>query len=215
MKLYYIWDAYCGWTYGFAYPFTEFMKEHPELETEIISGGLFWGENKKKIMDFKEAQSINKKIEEYYGMAFGKDYNELFSSGNMIMDSLGPARVFSILRKHVSPERHVELTLDIQKIFFDEGKDLSCAASYDSIIGDYMLDNGVMDELKKALEEEEEAHQDFIKAHKLGIQSYPTLILEKDGNWYQLNRNVRSKEDLERNFSKLYQSGGVNQGVKF
>ncbi len=201
MKLYYVWDAYCGWTYGFNYPFAEFMKEHPELETEIISGGLFWGKNKKKMVDFKEAQSINNKIEEYYHITFGKDYNELFSNKEMIMDSLGPARVFSTLKKYVPSERHVELTLDIQKIFFDKGKDLSKAENYASIIKKYHLNDEIMVELEKVLKEPEKAHQDFVKAYNLGIQSYPTLILEKDSNWYQLNRNVRNKEDLERNLT--------------
>ena len=50
MKLYYIIDAYCGWTYGFNHIFTKFMQDHPDIEIEVINGGLFVGDNKKKMV---------------------------------------------------------------------------------------------------------------------------------------------------------------------
>lgn len=51
MKILYFWDAYCGWCYGFNKLFTEFYKNHTDVEIEIVSGGLFISQNSKKISE--------------------------------------------------------------------------------------------------------------------------------------------------------------------
>ncbi len=121
MKLYYIIDAYCGWTYGFNHIFTKFMQDHPDIEIEVINGGLFVGDNKKKMADFQQAQTINKQIESYYQMSFGDNYNQLFKDKDFTMDSLGPARAYSVLKNYVETSNHAQLTLDIQALFLKMG----------------------------------------------------------------------------------------------
>lgn len=200
MKLYYIWDTYCGWTYGFAKHFENFMKNHPELEIEIISGGLFTRENTQKMVNMVSKKEINKKIEAYYGVVFGEEYNKLFSDKNFEIDSLYPARAYSILEKYISNEKKVELTNDIHKLFFQNGLDLSKSKNYISIIEKYKLNEKIIEELTKELEKEKDIHPDFIKSYKMGIQSYPTLIVEKNGNYYNLIQNVKNEKDLEKNY---------------
>ncbi len=43
MKLVYVFDAYCGWSYGFAPTLAELVRRHPDLDVEVVSGGLFTG----------------------------------------------------------------------------------------------------------------------------------------------------------------------------
>ncbi|HEL1620090.1 TPA: thioredoxin [Streptococcus suis] len=200
MKLYYIIDAYCGWTYGFNHIFTRFMQHHPDLEIEVINGGLFVGDNKKKMADFKQAQTINKQIETYYQMTFGEAYNQLFKDKYFTMDSLGPARAFSVLKNYVETHHHAQLTLDIQALFFEDGLDLSQADSYTSLIDTYHLPTKAMEELSSNLKQAESLHPDFIKAYEMGVTSFPTLLLEKDGNFFNLINQVRTVVDLEKNF---------------
>ncbi|MET3633743.1 thioredoxin [Streptococcus porcorum] len=200
MKLYYIIDAYCGWTYGFNHIFTRFMQHHPDLEIEVINGGLFVGDNKKKMADFKQAQTINKQIETYYQMTFGEAYNQLFKSKDFTMDSLGPARAYSVLKNYVEPHQLAQLTLDIQALFFEDGLDLSQAGSYASILDTYQLPQKAMEGLSSALKQAENLHPDFIKAYEMGVTSFPTLLLEKDGNFFNLIHQVRTVDDLEKNF---------------
>lgn len=200
MKLYYIIDAYCGWTYGFNHIFTRFMQHHPDLEIEVINGGLFVGDNKKKMADFKQAQAINKQIESYYQMSFGDNYHQLFKEKDFTMDSLGPARAYSVLKNYVEPHQLTQLTLDIQTLFFEHGLDLSQAGSYASIIDTYQLPQKAMEDLSRTLKQAENLHPDFIKAYEMEISSFPTLLLEKDGNFFNLINQVRTVDDLEKNF---------------
>lgn len=41
MQVYYIFDSYCGWCYGFETILKPFIEAHPELEVTVLSGGLF------------------------------------------------------------------------------------------------------------------------------------------------------------------------------
>lgn len=200
MKLYYIIDAYCGWTYGFNHIFTRFMQNHPDLDLEVINGGLFVGDNKKKMADFQQARAINKQIESYYQMSFGDNYNQLFKDKDFTMDSLGPARAYSVLKNYVEPHQLAQLTFDIQTLFFEHGLDLSQADSYTSLIHTYQFSTKAMEELSSTLKQAENLHPDFIKAYEMGVASFPTLLLEKDGNFYHLINQVRTVDDLEKNF---------------
>lgn len=203
MKLYYIIDAYCGWTYGFNHILTKFMEKHPELELEVINGGLFAGENKKRMADFQQAQTINKKIEAYYQMSFGQAYNQLFLDKEFTMDSLGPAQAFSVLKNHVAQNQLAHLSLDIQNLFFENGLNLSQAETYTSLLEKYQVPDFVKEELVDRLGKSDELHEDFIKSYEMGIQSFPTLLLEKDGKFFNLINQVQTVNDLERNFQSL------------
>lgn len=176
------------------------MQDHPDIEIEVINGGLFVGDNKKKMADFMQAQSINKQIETYYQISFGDNYNRLFKDKDFTMDSLGPARVYSVLKNYVETPNHAQLTLDIQALFFEDGLDLSQADSYTSLIGTYQLPTKAMEELSSILNQPENLHPDFIKAYEMGVTSFPTLLLEKDGNFFNLINQVRTVDDLEKNF---------------
>ena len=81
MKILYFWDAYCGWCYGFNKIFTKFYENHSDVEIEIISGGLFFGDNSKKIKEYGYFQEGNKKISEMYNVEFGKEYNKVVEEG--------------------------------------------------------------------------------------------------------------------------------------
>lgn len=43
MRLVYVLDAYCGWSYGFAATLSELVLRQPDLQVDVVSGGLFTG----------------------------------------------------------------------------------------------------------------------------------------------------------------------------
>ena len=46
-------------------------------------------------------------------------------------------------------------------------------------------------------------HQDFIKTLNLGIESYPTAVLEKDGEYYDLRGYATVPEDIETHYNLI------------
>ncbi|MGT2926426.1 DsbA family protein [Streptococcus cuniculipharyngis] len=203
MKLYYIWDAYCGWSYGFNSSFTDFHANHPELDLEIISGGLFLGENSKAVGDYGFFEIGNAKIAQLYPVTFGENYQKMLEDGNMVLDSTGPAVAFAILREQIPKARQSELAFAIQKAYFIEGKSLSRPESYQSILSEFGLDKHLLNQLALALETGQAAQKDFQKASAMGVQTYPTVIAQIDDKYYDFRGRAVTATDLENNYQSL------------
>ena len=132
MELVYVFDAYCGWSYGFARTMAAVAEEHRELPVSVVSGGLFTGERKVPIRQFGYVQGANARISEVTGVPFGEAYDRLIADGSFVMDSEAAARGFAALRQ-VAPSRAVELAALQQEAFYVDGLSLSDASTYRAI----------------------------------------------------------------------------------
>lgn len=203
MKIYYIWDALCGWCYGFGAILTPFLVNHPEAKVEIISGGLFVNERSLPISAYGHIPQANQRIAEMYGVSFGKSYQEILKKGELVLDSYKVAVGFSVLKEHLPQEKHIFLAKDLQKAFYQDGKSLSELATYESLAEKYLLNTKNISEQIQKQWENAQNPADFQKAKAFGVQSYPTLIVEKNGKFYDLKGNAFSVEDLEKNWQTI------------
>lgn len=55
--LIYMWDAYCGWCYGFSKSLQAYHENHPELPLIVLSGGLFVGNKKLPLASLTHSRS--------------------------------------------------------------------------------------------------------------------------------------------------------------
>lgn len=203
MKLYYIWDAYCGWCYGFNSIFTAFHEKHPNLEVEIISGGLFIEENSKAIGEYGFFESGNTKIAGIYPVTFGEGYQTTLAEGRLILDSKGPATAFTILKNNIPMAHWSQLAFAIQKAYFDEGKSLSNLETYLPILSAFNLDENLTEQLALTLKTCQIAQLDFQKANSMGIHTYPTVIAQIDDKYYDFRGQAVTANDLEKNYQTL------------
>lgn len=95
MKLVYVVDGYCGWSYGFAPTFAQIVRRHPDMDVEVVCGGLFTGPRRVPIREFGYVQGANARITELTGVRFGAGYERLIADGSFVMDSEAAARVCS------------------------------------------------------------------------------------------------------------------------
>ncbi len=202
MKIYYIWDAYCGWCYGFGKVLKQFTSKYNDIEIEVLSGGLFNQGN--SIGMYSHISEANKRISEIYDINFGKNYNELLSKGTHILDSYHPAIGYSIISKFVKNDKKISLANDLQKLFFIDGMSLSDIETYKKLAEKYNIDNNLfIEELEEKLKINAGYHEDYIKVAEFGARSYPTLILEKDGAYYDLRGNATTAEQIEYYYNKI------------
>ena len=203
MKLTLIWDAYCGWCYGFDSVFHKFMARHPEIELSIISGGLFVENNSKPANSYVFFEQGNQQIEKYYGVEFGSAYNAVLKS-DMQLNSVHPAIAWSVIRKELKAERLAECAFAIQKQFFYYGKSLSDIDTYTELAPQFGLDAQELENsLKEVWNKEDAAYEDFREAGRLGAHSFPTLLAEHKGKVYDFKGSARTVEDLEQNYQIL------------
>ncbi len=74
--IYYCYDAYCGWCYGFSTVIKRISTEYKDkLSFEVLSGGMIPSDNPRPIAAtagyIKEGY---KRVEEMTGIKFGEDY---------------------------------------------------------------------------------------------------------------------------------------------
>lgn len=139
MNLVYVFDAYCGWSYGFAPTLAEVTLRHPGLPVEVVSGGLFTGPRAVPIREFGYVQGANTKIGELTGVEFGAGYERLIADGSFVMDSLDAARGMAALRQ-AAPDRAVELAIAVQAAFYQDGLSLSDPGTFTRIAAAAGLD---------------------------------------------------------------------------
>ena len=175
MTLVYVFDAYCGWSYGFASTLSEIVRRHPDVEVEVVSGGLFTGSRQVPIREFGYIRHANAKITELTGAEFGPGFERLIADGSFVMDSEAAARGVAALRK-AAPDRIVELAAAVQRAFYIDGLSLSEPATYRAVAEAAGLDPDAVVDAFDGPGAVAGAQADFARAAGFDVHSYPTLL---------------------------------------
>ncbi|GIG59335.1 DsbA family protein [Longispora fulva] len=175
MKLVYVFDAYCGWSYGFAPTMAEVTRRHPGLPVEVVSGGLFTGARRVPIRQFGYVQEANAKIGDLTGVPFGKGYESLIADGSFVMDSEAAARGMAALRA-LALDRAVELADALQTAFYVDGLSLSDPGTYRVLAARHGLDADALVAAFEGPAARAAAATDFRRSRELGVEGFPTLL---------------------------------------
>lgn len=201
-ELIYVWDAYCGWCYGFSKTIRTLHENHPELPLTVISGGLFVGERSLPLGSFPHITEANKRISQLTGAEFGTAYEELLREGSFILDSESAAIGFHALRSQ-APERAIYLASAMQHAFYYDGLSLSDPATYRTLAMDNHIDPAAVLALLDDPAAIAEARADFITANQLGVRSYPTLLFRRGNELISLGGTSGILE-LEERLARTY-----------
>lgn len=204
LALIYVWDAYCGWCYGFSNSLQAFHENHLELPIKVLSGGLFVGDRKQPIGAYPHIPEANKRISQLTGAEFGTSYQTMLEEGAFVMDSKASAKGFSALRSF-APERAYYLASSMQRAFYYEGKSLSDPATYREIAIAHQLDPEAVLAQFEDEASTKDAIEDFVKVQQIGVQSYPTLLLQNGDDFIGFGGGVMTTEKLEARLEMVIQ----------
>ena len=194
VRLTYAFDAYCGWCYGFGPALHEFAQENAErLDLRVLSGGLFSGPAAKPISAYPHILGANKRIAALTGVTFGAAYETVLAEGTRVMVSTDAAVGLVALRRQTAP---LLAASALQHAWYVDGSDLSDVEVHRSIATDLGLDvdRVVANFLDPATRAEAEA--DFSELRRLGVDSYPTLLLHTDTGAHRLGGPASSAAAL-------------------
>jgi putative protein-disulfide isomerase len=202
VKLVYVFDAYCGWSHGFAATLAETVRRHPDLDVEVVSGGLFTGPRRVAIREFGYVQGANAKISELTGARFGPGYARLIADGSFVMDSEAAARGIAALRR-AAPDRIVGLAAALQHAFYVDGLSLSVPATYRAVAEAAGLDpEGVVADFA-APDTAAAAQDDFTRAASLGVHGFPTLLAVDGEQAVSLATGHATADEIDRRLATL------------
>ena len=199
----YVMDAYCGWCWGFSARLTEFeAANRNRVAFTAVSGGLFTGVRVAPIAAYPHIPEANARIAQLTGARFGSAYDQLLKAGEMVMNSLDAAAALAVLRE-LAPERAIQWAHQLQQAFYERGQSLSERATIARIASEGGLDaRAVLSRLQDG-SAVAAAEADFALARRLGVSTYPTLLLVNGQEAHSLPANGVGLDDMNRRLDAL------------
>lgn len=182
----YVFDAYCGWCWGFSQRMTEFEQANRDrVKFTVVSGGLFTGSRIVPISDLTHVAGANKRITSLTGAVFGPDFGKVVEEGSFKMDSGAAGAAMAALRAQ-APDRAVYWAKQLQAAFYTHGLSLSEPSTIAAIASANGLDEGRILQSLTDGTAQAQAEADFALARTLQVSSYPTLLYIDGTSVHQL-----------------------------
>jgi len=200
--IYYCYDAYCGWCYGFSSVMTRIYDEYKDrLDFETLSGGMIPKESAKHIgIMAGYIKGAYQNVEDLAGVTFGEDY--LWHINNPDLSDWFPhsekAATAMAVFKDYHPDNTVHFAADLQKALYIDGRDLTDDEAYRHLLEKYDISAAEFYEKLKSTEYLEKAHYDFSLCRQLQVNGFPAVLLQTDElKFYLLARGYTDYDSLK------------------
>lgn len=200
--LFYCYDAYCGWCYGFSPVIKQIAIDYADqFDIEVLSGGMIINKDKQPIEAI--AGFIQKgytTVEETTGIKFGPDFLwHIFHPelSDWFPDSEKAAIALSIFKEY-HPQRQVEFASDLQYALNYEGRDLTDDQAYAHLLDKYSIRPEAFYSKLASEEYKEKAHYEFELCKQLKVTGFPCVLLQTgESKFYLLSRGFTDYETLK------------------
>lgn len=187
--LYYCYDAYCGWCYGFSGVMKKIAAAYPQIPVEVLSGGMILPEEPVHIgVTAGYIQKAYKMVEERTGVIFGDDY--LWHIHNPELsdwypNSEKPAIALCVFKDYY-PGKQVAFASDLQYALHFEGRDLTDDEAYRHLLEKYGINAEAFYSKLKSEEYKERAYYEFSLVKQLQVTGFPCLLLQVSESKFHL-----------------------------
>ncbi|RYY39821.1 MAG: DsbA family protein [Chitinophagaceae bacterium] len=202
MTLYYCYDAWCGWCYGFSPVIKRIAEEYKDrLTFEVLSGGMIRPETPQPFGPIaRYVQTAYTRVEELTGIKFGEDFlwHVLHpDETDWFPDSTMAAVALCIIKEH-APDRQVEAAFDLQHALNFEGRDLTDPEAYRHLLPKYGIGEESFYEKLHSEEYKDQALYEFALVQQLQVKGFPAVLLQSgDLRFYLLANGYTSYDDLK------------------
>ncbi|WP_291912507.1 DsbA family protein [Chitinophaga sp. CB10] len=203
MKLIYVTDALCGWCYGFTPVVQQLKAAHPEMEVEVLSGGMILGANRRPWSAMQAyIQQAHTSVEEMTGVKFGDAFLHKLLASDERMDSEKPAVAITVFKQYL-PEKALDFVHDIQVALNYDGESLNDDETYRRLVEKYNLP---AEEFLQKMQDEQfryETQQEFQVVQNWGITGFPAAILDVNDQLYLCARGFTPIDRLQQTIDNI------------
>src|SRR6478609_8497696 len=206
--IYYCYDAYCGWCYGFSPVIKRIWEEYrDQFDFQVLSGGMIRPDTPRHIRVIAPMiQSGYKQVESMTGVTFGTDFLwHVFNpeESDWFPDSLKPAIAMAVFREYLTLLQ-VPFACDLQYALNYEGRDLCDNEAYRHLLEKYELP---VDEFYAKIKSEQYhdlAVYDFSLVQQLRVTGFPSMFLQvNDKKLYQVSRGFLDYESVRATIERI------------
>jgi putative protein-disulfide isomerase len=174
--IYYCYDAYCGWCYGFSKELVQLAKTYKdEIAFDVLSGGMIFDEEPRHISAMAGyIGEAYKTVEQTTGVTFGPDF--LWHVNNpeesdWYPESTTPAIALCIFKEYL-PDEAVFIAADMQYALNFEGRDLTDKEAYRHLLEKYNIPEEDFFTKLKSEEYREKAYYEFALVKQLQVNGF-------------------------------------------
>jgi putative protein-disulfide isomerase len=206
--LYYCYDAYCGWCYGFSPVIRKIETEyHDKIAFDVLSGGMILPEKPTHIRVIAGyIQKAYKVVEERTGIQFGKDWLWHIQNpeeSDWYPSSEKPAIALCIVKEY-KPDLAITFAGELQYALHEEGRDLCDDEAYRHLLHKYEIPDTEFYTKLHSPEYKAKAYEEFALVKQLRVSGFPTVFLQKDdGKLYLLATGYTDYKSLKTTLDNL------------
>jgi len=211
-KIIYVFDALCGWCYGFSPVMKAIYEEYSDrFDFDVISGGMILGNRVGPVGVIASfIESSYKTVEQTTGIVFGEGFLRNVEKGEMILDSEKPAIALAVFKSY-APQQAVLFAHEIQNAIKFEGKDPNEDEMYRYIAVNHGLDPDIVAHQLREEEFKQAAYYDFALARQLQVSSYPMAFIQvKDLDFYMIARGYTDYDTLKLRIENVLREAGIS-----
>jgi len=190
----YVGDPMCSWCWGMA-PVLHHVAGRDDVGFRVVVGGLRPGPSAQPLDDSLRAMLAHhwEKVAEVSGQLFDTD---VLAREGWIYDTEMPAIAVTTMRHH-APAETLRFFTDLQRAFYSDGVDITDRRAYPQLLDGYDVEPGEFLAQMASPDGRTRAWQDFAEARRLGVQGFPTVLLEVDGGTQVLSRGYADRSHFD------------------
>ncbi|WP_428225114.1 DsbA family protein [Flavobacterium sp.] len=201
-NLIYVGDPICSTCLAFSSEIKALKKEFEgELNFQLVLGGLrpYGTEPITNIRDYLLPHFDN--LAKMTGLPIN---NKILYDNSFILDTEPPSRAVVVMRA-LAPKAENEFYESVQKAFYIDNRNTNYVEAYLDIAEDFGIKKEVFKERFESNEIKELVKSDFEFARKLGVRSFPTVLLESNGQFSVITQGYsKSEVMINKVKSQLY-----------
>lgn len=206
--IYYCYDAYCGWCYGFSPVMKRIAEEYAATLTfEVLSGGMIITEEPRPIgVMAKYIQTAYKTVEERTGIKFGQDFLwHIFNpnDSDWFPGSEKPAIAMCVFKEYY-PDQQVAFASDLQYSLNYEGRDLTDDEAYRHLLEKYQIPAEEFYTKLHSEDYKQKAYYEFQLCKQLQVTGFPAVLMQvNESKFYLLARGYTPYEQLKETIENV------------
>ncbi len=206
-QIIYIYDALCGWCYGFSPVMQQIHDKYKENITfTVLSGGMVTGARVGPIGQVAAyIREAYKTVEAHTGVRFGEGFlHHILEKGEAIFDSVPPARALTVFKSYL-PEQAVAFAGVLQKAIYDDGIEPENLAAYGKYAAAFGLDPAYFVLQMQQNQYVDATEEEFQQVAEWGIQGFPTVLMATSNQLYLIASGYASFEHMDAIIQQILQ----------
>jgi len=208
--IFYCYDAYCGWCYGFSPVMRQFAEDYKQqFSFEVLSGGMIISEKPRPISVMAGyIQQAYKTVEERTGIRFGSDFLWHINhpdKSDWFLNSEKSAIALCVFKEYY-PQQQVAFASDLQYALNYEGRDLSDDEAYRHLLEKYRVPAEAFYASLHSEAYKEKAYYEFALVKQLQVTGFPAVLLQvSESKFYLISRGYTDYQTLKERVDNILQ----------